>query len=171
MRKGFSLLEMMVIIAVIALLSIPLARLSTTTIRDIPRLPRIIQANTSLLNALKQIQRDINVAKGFPDSFGTFSADNGTLLIELEDSTICYQLKNGQLLRQTLANAEPATEDKIMKWPVPHGKIRWRLWQKNGKSYAVEIKTYIEQKTAGRLQKKLANSYVYFVDAYQQPIE
>ena len=53
MRKGSLIIEMLVVMSIIMLISIPLARLSTITIRDIPQSYRTINANTSILNALK----------------------------------------------------------------------------------------------------------------------
>ena len=94
MRKGFSLVELVTIIAVISIISVPLARLSTTTLRDIPENLRIIEANTRVLNMLKQLQRDINLAIRFPASVEGYTSNHETLLIELSNETISYQLKD-----------------------------------------------------------------------------
>ena len=170
MRKGFSLVELLLVLAVISIVSVPLAGLSTTTLRDIPRAYKMIESNTSILNALKQIHKDVNVAKGFPKSFDGFTANSDTLLIELANSTICYQLKDGEIVRQTLADTKVEHDEKIINWAVPQGKVKWRVWQKNGKDYAVEVKTYIEQKSGEHLEKKMANSHLYFVGAYQKAV-
>jgi type II secretory pathway pseudopilin PulG len=170
MRKGFFLVELVVVIAVITLVSVPLARLSTATFRDIPRSYRAINSNTSILNALKQIQKDVNAAKGFPKSFGAYTANNETLLIKLTDNIICYQLKDSQILKLKLANTNAGNAEEITRWPVPKAKVEWQVWRKNNKGYAVEVRTCIEQKSGDRLEKKMANSHLYFVGAYREAI-
>jgi len=167
MRKGYLLLEVVALLAVVAALSIPLARLSTMTIRDIPQFYRVIQVNTSVLNMLKHLHKDINAAVQLPESFAEYTTDDKVLLIELADGVVCYQLEDDKVLRRRLTNDE---EDTTV-WPVPSAKIKWQLWRKDNKGYAVEIRSYIELKRSGRPEKKMANSHLYFVGAYQEPID
>jgi len=168
MRKGFSFIELLTVLVVLSALSIPLARLTTTTFRDIPWSYRMMQSNTSILNALKQMQKDVNAAKRFPESFNTYTTNNETLLIVLQEDTICYQLKDGKILRQSLANTGADDYAKTMSWPVPKAKIEWKVWRKNNKGYAVEVGTCIEHKCGDRVEKKFANSHLYFVSTRQE---
>jgi len=170
MRKGYSIIQLLVIIFVFSLLAAPLARLSTATLRDIPRSYRMIEANTSMLSALKQIRRDVNAAKGFAKSFDDYIANNETLLIEAANNVICYQFKNGELLRRKFTDTETGTGEEIRRWSIRHGKIEWRLWQENGRDYAVEINSCIEREIAGRLDRRMTNSYVYFAGISQEGI-
>ncbi|MFC1738113.1 Tfp pilus assembly protein FimT/FimU [Planctomycetota bacterium] len=171
MRKGFSIIEMLVVISLIMLISIPLARLSTITIRDIPQSYRIINANTSILNALKYLREDVNAAKSFPKSFDTYTAGEEAILIELADAIICYELKENEIKRCKLSKTNEGAPDDIIGWPCLNAKIKWRLWKKNGAGYAVEIKTYIERKRGRVIEKKMANSHLYFVGAYQEAVK
>ena len=168
MRKGFSLIQLLVIISVFSLLSASLGRLLTTMVRDIPSSYRMIEANTSMLSALKQIRRDVNAAKGFAGSFDDYVANNETLLIEAANNVICYQFKNGELLRRKFTSAGTGTGEEIRRWSIRHGKIEWQLWQEDGRDYAVEIKICIEREIAGRMDRKMANSYVYFAGISQE---
>jgi prepilin-type N-terminal cleavage/methylation domain-containing protein len=170
MRKGFSIVEVLVVLGIISIISIPLARLSTTTFRDIPRSYRMIQANTSMLSTLKQMHKDINAAKDLPKSSGKYTTNNEVLLIELADGMICYQLKDDEIVRRKLTQIQKDNQQDIMSWPVPHAKIKWQVRRGNNKGYGVEIKTYIEQRSGDRLEKKMANSYLYFVGVYQEAI-
>jgi len=170
MRKGFALVELLVIIAVICIISVPLARLSTTTLRDVPRAYKMVVSNTSILNALKQIQKDVNAARRFPKSFNAYTISDETLLIELANNTICYQIKNGRILRRTLSNTRVNSNEEIASWSVPKAKIEWRIRRKNSRAYAVEVKTYIEQKSGDRLEKKMASSHLYFAGAHQEAL-
>lgn len=168
MRKGYSIIQLLVIISVFSLLAAPLARLSTATLRDIPRSYRMIESNTSMLNALKQIRRDVNAAKGFAGSFDDYIANNETLLIEAANNVICYQFKDGELLRRKFASAGTGTGEEIRRWSIRHGKIEWQLWQKDGRDYAVEINSCIEREIDSWMGRKMANSYVYFAGISQE---
>jgi len=170
MRKGFSLVELLIVLIVISIVSVPLARLSTATLRDIPRAYRMIESNTNVLNALKQIHKDVNAAKGFPKSFNAYIASSETLLIELANEVICYQLKDGKMFRRKLTGAWESNSEDVEIWSVPRAKVEWQVWRKNGKGYAVEVKTYIEQKSGEHLEKKMANSHLYFVGACQEAV-
>ncbi len=141
------------------------ARLTTTTLRDIPNSYRIIQTNTSVLNMLEHIRRDVASAKALPESFGQYSTNDRMLLIESAEGTIGYQLKDDKIIRLKLTNAHPSVDKDTIVWSLPKAKVQWRLHQKGGDAFAVEVETYIEHKIEGRLEKKMANSHLYFVTA------
>jgi len=168
MRKAYSTIELLVVMVVFSMLSIPLARLSIITLRDIPESYRMIESNTSVLNVLKYIQKDVNSAKAFPKSFKTFSANEQSLLIELAEAVICYQFEEDRILRRTIANNQKG--DEVISWPVPKAKIEWKLLEKNGIGVAVEVKTYIERIRNYKLEKKMANSHLYFAGIYAEAI-
>ena len=83
MRKGFTLVELLVVIIVLPFVMLVLDGLFSTLIRDIPRSYRVVQENTSLLSMLEQMQQDIDKAKGLPESFDGHTASGELLLIEL----------------------------------------------------------------------------------------
>ena len=98
MRKGFTLVELLVVIIVLPFVMLVLDGLFSTLIGDIPRSYRVMQENTSLLSMLEQMQQDIDKAKGLPESFDEYTTSNKLLLIELTEGMICYQLKDGKIL-------------------------------------------------------------------------
>jgi type II secretory pathway component PulJ len=164
MRKGSSLVELLVILAILALVSVPVAILTKTTFGDIPRAYRMSQVNSSLLSAIRQMHKDINNARRLPTSFDKYTSNENMLLIELRDGVVCYELKDNMILRHNLERPEDT-----IKWPIHNCKVNWRVRQKGGIGYAVEIETYIEQKSGKRMDKKMANSHLYFVGAYRKP--
>ncbi len=165
MKKGFSLVEAITVLAVIAVVSIPLGRLLKFMMYDIPKSQKLIESNTSILDALKYIKRDVNSAKDFPQSFQKYSADGNTLLIEQQGGVICYLLQDEKISRIVVDDAK----GKIT-WQIPSGKIEWRVWRKDGIGYAVEIKKYVELKSHNRVDKKMENSFLYFAGAYQEAV-
>lgn len=171
MRKGFCLVELLAVMVVLAFFLIGLAGLFTTVITDIPRCYRVIQANTTMLNMLKQMRQDIDAAKELPGRFGEFTADNKLLLIETTDDIICYQARDNKLLRRKLTSAAESSKENIRVWSVPHGKIQWKVWEKDGKGYALEITTYIEREVRGHRERKMANSHLFFAGALPKALK
>jgi prepilin-type N-terminal cleavage/methylation domain-containing protein len=169
MRKGFTLVEMLVVIIVLPFVMLVLDGLFSTLIRDIPRSYRVMQENTSLLSMLEQMQQDIGKAKGLPESFDEYTTSNKLLLIELAEGMICYQLKDDKartVRRSSLASRITGDESRITVWSMPHAKVEWQVWRKDGGGYAVEVKTHIEHKVGGHWEKKMVNSHLYFVGAF-----
>ena len=167
MRKGFTLVELLVVIIVLPFVMLVLDGLFSTLIRDIPRSYRVVQENTSLLSMLEQMQQDIDKAKGLPESFDEYTTSNKLLLIELAEGMICYQLKDEKVLRRKLTDNQQKNALEKKSWSVPHAKVEWQVWRKDRDGYAVEVKTHIEHKIRGEhWEKKMANSHLYFVGAF-----
>ncbi|MHC4462365.1 MAG: prepilin-type N-terminal cleavage/methylation domain-containing protein [Planctomycetota bacterium] len=165
MRKAFSLVELLVVMVVFAAVSVALAALFSTFLTDIPKSYSVVQENTSLLSMLGQMRKDIDRAKALPRSSAGRTTDDELLLIELPDRVICYQLKNGEVLRRRLTDARQDAGEDTKVWSVPHTKVEWQLAGGDDKAYAVEVKTHIEYELRGHRQNKMANSYLYFVGA------
>jgi len=169
MRKGFTLVEILVVIIVLPFVMLVFDGLFSTLIRDIPRSYRVVQENTSLLSMLEQMQQDIDKAKGLPESFDEYTTSNKLLLIELAEGMICYQLKDDKartVRRSSLASRVTGDESRITVWSIPHAKVEWQVWRKDGGGYAVEVKTHIKHNVQGHWQKKMVNSHLYFVGAF-----
>jgi len=171
MRKGTSIIEMLTVIFIVGVLLVPFAHLTSVTTRDIPRSYRTANANTSLLAALQRMREDINRAVEFPESYGELSSDSRMLLIQLPDGLVCYGLGDDEITRYVLVNSREQTWREDMEWSVPKAVIDWRLLRNGNKTYAVKLHKYIECRTGGVIEKKLANSYVYFAGVYPEPNE
>lgn len=165
MRKGYSLVEVITVLAVILALSVPLARLSRVTLWDIPKSQKLIESNTSILNVLKYIKKDVNSAKGLPRSFQEYAAGENCLLIERQNETVCYLFKEGKISRIVIGGARGE-----ITWQIPGGKIEWRVWRRDRAGYAVEIRKYVELKSHSHTERKMENSYVYFAGAYKEAV-
>jgi len=162
MRKGFTLVEMLIVIMTLPFICIALDGLFNTFLSEIPRSSRVLQENTTLLNMLEQLQHDIDAGKQLPESFAGQTADDKLLLIELAEGTICYQLKDGQVLRRNLTDTQQGSE-QVRVWSMPNAKVQWRLWRQQGHGYAVEVRTHIKYQIRSKSQEKMANSHLYFL--------
>jgi len=177
MRKAFTLVEVLVVIAVLPFVLLVIGGVYTTFIRDIPRMTRVLQVNTTVLDALRQMRRDMDGAVGLPEQCADRHAGDRTLLIEQPGRVICYQLEDGRIVRTpfvvtpsgvssntptgTLQAGPPAEGQRV--WRVPEAVIAWRLWVRDGRAYAVEIHSHVKQRMEGRVREKLANSQVFFL--------
>ena len=164
MRKGYSLVEMLTVVIVLPVMMLVLDGLFKTLIKDIPRSHKLLEENTIVTIILDSLQQDIDKAKGLPDSFGEYTAGSELVLIELADSVICYQVKDGNLLRRKLTLNQQSNPEEERIWKIPHTNITWQAWKKEQNGYAIEVQTSIEYKIRGKhLEKKMANSHLYFV--------
>ncbi|MHC4264583.1 MAG: PulJ/GspJ family protein [Planctomycetota bacterium] len=161
-RKGYSLVELLVVISIITFLSIPIAHLNIITLRDIPRSYKMIQTNTTILNALNYIKRDVNTATSFPTSHGQYKHNDQTLLIQTDQEVIIYQFKEDQIIR--LKCKDNHVSNDTIVWSTPRAKIQWKLWQKDNLR-ALEIRTYIEHESGEAINKKLKNIHLFFANA------
>jgi hypothetical protein len=167
MRKGFSLIELIVIIAILPFVFIVIDGLIATMFSDIPRSVKTIQNNSILLDMTEQLQEDIDAAKDLPESIDGYTAGNELLLIKLADSVIHYQIKDGQIRRCSFAENQQNIPEQTRLWSMPEVKIKWHVRRKNNKGYAVEVEHHIEYTLRGHLIKKMANSNMYFVGTFE----
>jgi len=166
MRKGFTLMEMLTVVIVLPFMMIVLDGLFRTLIKDIPQSHKVVQENTSLLSMLREMQQDIDKAKGLPETYNEYSAGDKMLLIDLPEGMICYQLKDDKVFRCNLTEMQKSNVAETKYWSVPQAKVQWKVWRKDTSGYAAEVQTYIEYKIRGKhLEKKMANSHLYFVGA------
>jgi prepilin-type N-terminal cleavage/methylation domain-containing protein len=163
MRKAYSLIEMMAVIAILPVAMLALDRMFATIIVDIPRSSHIVEENTTVLDVLDHILSDIDRATGLPNSSGGYTAGDSVLLIELPDTTICYELKDERIIRHNLGK-DPTSS----AWTAPNANIKWKVRQKNNVGYAVEITTHIKHKPARKQTERMAGSHLYFVGAFQE---
>ena len=165
MRKGFTLVEMIVVMAIIPFAAFALDRLLYAFLTDIPRSSRVVQENTILLNMLNQMRKDIDKATALPGAFAGHSSNDEMLLIEQPDDIICYQLTNDKVLRYSLKDAEAEGGKESKVWSLPNAVVQWHVLRSNGKGYAVQVSTYVKQQLREKWQKKMANSHLYFIGA------
>jgi len=159
MRRGYTLTELMVLLAIMAVIAVPISRLTKVIIYDIPMSLKLVECNTSILNAMQVIGQDMALATAISKS------DDGKLVIEQKGCTINYifQEEEGRIIRNETAEQG--------EWYIPSGKIEWNVLEKNGKSYALEIKKYVVVERYSEIDKKMENSYLYFVDDVAEKVK
>lgn len=160
MRKAFTLVELLAVIAIFPVVALVLDRMFRNVVIDIPRSSYVVEENTTVLDALDHIRSDIDRARGLPRTFGDYKGGDDILLIELADATICYELKGGKIIRHNLAE-EPTSS----AWVAPNAAIKWKVREKDNVRYAVEITTHIKHERARKNTERMAGAHLYFVGA------
>ena len=166
MRKGFTIIEMIVIIGILPLLLITADKLFKSLVGDIPRSCHIPKENQLILHVLDRLQQDIDLAIELPESVGEYAASDKLLLIEQADDVICYKIEDRQIARSRLENIDSEDPQNRMVWPLLNAEIRWRIYKVDNANAAVEIKTCVNLHDNNRMEKKLANSHLFFVGAF-----
>jgi hypothetical protein len=169
MRKGYLLVEILVVLAVMAMVGGIFDRFWRTFAFDLPRDSRLIQENITLNNVVSHIRADVVSAKTLSESVNGPDEPN-TLLMKMPDGVISYKFSNGRILRSFTRGTTGITADDIV-WLVPHSWIEWQVWNKGKAGYAVEVKTCIENKNFGQTRKKMANSNLFFAGALWGAVE
>ncbi len=181
MRKAFTLIEVLLVVVTLPFVLLVISGVYTTFIRDVPRAIRVLQMNTTVLDLLRQIRQDVEEAVALPGQLGEQRTDARTLLIEQPGRVIRYQIEEGRVTRTPFAvtpsgvslNAHTGTlptgsPSESRLWRVSEAVIAWRLWERDGKAYAVEIHSHVPQRSNGRVREKLANSQVFFLQELVQ---
>lgn len=165
MRKGFTLIEMLGAVFILSILMVVTAKPIRNVTVEIPRISRDFASNTSMLDCVRKLRKDVEDAAGM-EAYPADEAVGGKLLmIGSQDGVICYQFGNSTVVRYIMN--EPASKDKSAEyvWKIPYGRIRWQIWHESGEPVAVEVTTAVARKIAGRVRDRLQNSYVFFVGA------
>lgn len=164
MKKAFTLIEVLILIAVIPVFMLIMSRLFNILMQETPRIWKNIHQNTTTLNMLSQLQDDIDNARSLPQSYGEFTSSDKLLLIEQREELIGYEFDAGQITRRILNDAK-SESGRERTWKLPDVNINWKVLTKNGNGYCLEITNDIEYKTYGKSESKMMNSHLYFIGA------
>lgn len=159
-RKGFAIIEILTICAMLTVLLFLLVKPTRALFVDMNHTQKDFNANSTVYDMLRKLEKDIESA----DSLRQDAADPNALLLEGSEGQIRYKFA-GEKVTKTVVDKITKSNGGESVWTAPHAVIKHRLWERGGKVYAVEVTKSIERKVLGRWERKLANSYVYFVGA------
>lgn len=162
MRKAFTLIEVLVLITVAPLMMVVVSGIFATFIRDIPRETRMVQQNATVLDLLRQVRRDVDAGVGLPERFGGTQATDRILLVGQADAVICYRFEDDRTVRMMLKGQGADPNDQRV-WRMPNAVITCRPWTREGRAYAVEVHSHVQQRFADMLRNRLVNSQVFFL--------
>ena len=151
MRKGFTLVEVLLIIATVPLFMVLMSRLFSTLLLETPRIWKNVQQNTTMLNMLSQMQQDIDNATELPQSKGGFSSDDKLLLIRQEDRLIGYEIADERISRRILSDNQTEPSEP-RAWLIPDAKIEWNILRTNDIGHCLEVHSHIGSQYENRFK-------------------
>jgi hypothetical protein len=161
-RRGFMLMEMLSAVLVLSAFLIAVTPLLNSLISDVPRSREMLESHTVLDQALERLGRDVGQATSVslaPDANETDQA--AALLAALPEGVVRYEFDGEHITRKS---ADGAGDDAdAMVWNVPQASINWRLWRRDGRVVAVEVRAWYERTTGDTVIKSLEQGYVFFV--------
>jgi len=165
--RAFCLVEILAVILVLPLVMVAITAMFRTFIRDVPQMTRLVQQNTTVLNLLDQMRRDVGSAVTLPAQCEDTRASENVLLIEKPDAVVCYRLDAGRVVRTILDG--PGGDERV--WSARDAVMEWRPWTQGGATCAVEIHSYVKQRAHGHLMRKFAASHVFFAHSLSEGVE
>ncbi|MBP7051685.1 MAG: hypothetical protein KBE65_11770 [Phycisphaerae bacterium] len=158
MPRAFMLVEVLVVIVILPFAMIAINALFGDFIRDVPRMIRLVQQNTTVQNLLDQVRRDVDDATALPGQVGDTKADETSLLIERPEGVVCYRVTDGRVVRTLLGGQ--GGDERI--WSARDAVIEWKPWTRGGNACAVEVHSYLKQRIHGHPMQKFVNAHVFF---------
>ncbi len=165
MRRGMTLVELVVTIPMITAVSVVMAAFFPGVLRDTPRIQRATHVHRGLTHVLRTIQTDMDAAVALPESSGEQAAGDSVLLIRLPDGVVSYEVSGERIVRKELSSGAEGRGMQTRNWSLPHAKMKFQLWRRDGQVHAVAVYTAVGLRTRGRDEDKLANTRVYFLAA------
>lgn len=160
-RRAFSLVEMLVVVATLPLFMVMVSRVFMVLGRDVPRSSQLVLEQSSVLSVLDQVRQDVDQARTLPRSYGDRPGDEATLLIQRSDCVVVYQVEGGKVTR-TLLGLSGDPPEPAREWSIPNASIHWSLWGQGTTASAVEVHTHMLLKLRARNQPRLANTHLFF---------
>jgi hypothetical protein len=155
MKKGYMLVEMLVVIVILVTISIPIAKFTRLLMFDVPKSVKCVEANTSLLNLLGFMKIDIM------SSCRLHTAGKNMLIMQMADETVSYAFAEEKISRTTTDGNDPSAE-----WMIPGGRMDIEIRSIND-TPAVSVTKYVEVKTHIGIEKKMTETYLFFPNVFQ----
>jgi type II secretory pathway component PulJ len=148
--RAMALIEIITIVAIFAMLLVPIASVARSLVRGIPNSYSIYQTNESLLNAITTLKYDIIRA----EKVTLTDTPEKKLILFNSSGTTVYTFSENVLSKRY--------GDKTQQWTLPKVKFDLKVYEAGSNTSAVEIRSYISVKDAGKEYKKLSNNYLFF---------
>ena len=167
-NKGGTLVELLVVITLSAMIGPVVSRLFVITLREIPLEQKLIMTNIDKNRVLNNIQQDVENSAEVLAEFGGYKTDANNLLIKTNDEEVTLYRLEKEAIDKIIVSEN--SSESIDKRPLPGARIRFNALSKNGKIYAVEVCSYMEQELSGHNSKKMKMQGIYFVNSMQKEL-
>lgn len=162
MRRGFSLVEVLIVVMTLPLIAIAADKLFRELITDTPHTLDLVAQNDSLVRMLTRLQEDVGRASQILPAYEGHVSDEQLLLLRIGDQVIAYKKNNDCVERHALSNSD-ATARVAKLCAVPQATINWSLWPAEDSPSALKVHTSIQHRRSKK--QKLASNYLFFIGA------
>lgn len=153
MRKGYTILEMIGMLAFLVLLFSLTFKPTQTLIAEVPRQNRDFQTAASLNHMFNSLKTDIEAAKEL-----NTTDDPNTLILVGSTKTVMYHFNDQQVYCTIGSNPNAAN-----LWTLPSARLAWEVKNQN----TLVITGWLEKTVLGKTQIKFHNSHVFYVKRFQ----
>ena len=158
-----SLIEVLAVLPMLLAVIVVYSGLFYASLDDVPKLQQVAHVNGILSHMLQRLQQDMDAAESFPKSASGRTAGEELLLIRLASGVICYEVGDGEIIREELPDGGNRQTKRTYNWPVPGAKVSFHKWQSSGSTYAVEVRRAVEYRKQEYTEDKLANGHVFYL--------
>ncbi|MCH8193715.1 MAG: prepilin-type N-terminal cleavage/methylation domain-containing protein [Planctomycetes bacterium] len=161
MRKGFSLIELLIVMMTVPVVMLVVYRVFHEMAIDIPRGVALLSQHGRLLGVVETLHDDIDraTALSLEDSPQTEGAP--VLLIEQPGRQVRYALLEEGIRRESGGDKLDPNVPAEREWILPQANIAWHLWRQDDAVVALRVDTSM---THGRHKKrKFQNTHLFFI--------
>ena len=121
MRKGYSLIEMLMVLTLMSSLIVVLGEPIHMLLSEVPRVSRLPYVQGTVQAMLMRLQGDVDAAEGLLVVHGAYQADEKTLLIQVPEGVVVYRALAEGVTREVLGvdgegalSTEVADEEEVV---------------------------------------------------------
>jgi hypothetical protein len=152
-------MEMLAVIAALAVLMALSVRPMRMLVADIPRSHRDVQTLTRTMNMLEHLKKDVERSAGMLVVEMDPRISGNLLYLEQDGGLVSYSLTDNTVIRQSgVPNDQPENT-----WDLPHVHLEWAVWKNDEIPYALEITTWSERVVLNRTRQNFKQTHVYFL--------
>jgi prepilin-type N-terminal cleavage/methylation domain-containing protein len=155
MKKGITLIELVMAVAILAPLLLLAASLDYTALRELPCAAALTQTSLRMQNMLQALRQDV-------ESADSLQLNGQSVELHGKAGLTTYSRNGGNFTRTV---QRPPEKADVRTWPLPEADIQWKAWNEKGRNYALEVRTALIVRENGQPRKKLANSQVFHLGA------
>ncbi|MCH8218782.1 MAG: prepilin-type N-terminal cleavage/methylation domain-containing protein [Planctomycetes bacterium] len=161
MRKGFSMIELLIVIVTMPMVMLVVYPVFHEMAVDIPRGVALVSQHGRLLGVLESLHDDIDRATALSLEDLPQSEEVPVLLIDQSGRQVRYALLEEGIRRAASGDTLDPNVPAEREWLLPQANIAWHLWRQDNAVVALRIDTSM---THGRHQKrKFQNTYLFFI--------
>ena len=154
MPKGFTLLELLMAVVIMAIAGTIAAGAFATVMRDIPAEKAAIDEHVTLGAMVRRMRKDVAASTD-----AAALTDPPGIVLTTGGAKVRYVGRTGQVER-TEEVAGKSDGPKPMIWLIPHGQVQWSVRKLEDGHTVVEVRTEVTPASPARGAQTLTNAHL-----------